>query len=92
MREQKWPAALALYRGALCAGFDADGGEPFAQWLRLERGRLAEMFHRAAMAQIEASSPVEVVPLARRLLDDDPADEEALRAALRALRELGAGS
>ncbi len=89
VREAKWAEAIALYRGALCAGFDADGSEPFAQWLRLERGRLAELFHRAAMAQLAESSPAEAVTLARRLLENDPTDEEALNAALRALRDLG---
>jgi predicted ATPase/DNA-binding SARP family transcriptional activator len=88
VKNAKWADAVTLYRGALCTGFDAHASEPLAKWLRLERGRLAEMFRRAAMALIDASSAIEVVPLARRLLAEDPADEEALRAALRALREL----
>ncbi len=88
VKDKKWADAVALYRNALCTGFDAHASEPFAKWLRLERGRLGEMFHRAAMALIDDSTAVDVIPLAHRLLAEDPADEEALRAALRALREL----
>jgi predicted ATPase/DNA-binding SARP family transcriptional activator len=88
VRDERWPDAVALYRGALCSGFDAEDDGPFAQWLRSERGRLAEMFHRAAMALIETSEPALAAALARRLIDDDPSDEEALRACLHALREL----
>ena len=89
MRDEDWPEALRLYRGELCMGLDAHASEPFAQWMRLERGRLAEAFRRAAMAQIETSGPAEVVALAGRLLNEDPADEDALRVAMRALRAQG---
>ncbi len=92
VREEKWKDAVALYRGALCPGLEARSGEPFAQWLRLERGRLAEMFRRATLALIATSNPAEVVPLAHQLIAADPADEEALRAALRALLRVEAGS
>jgi len=89
VREERWAAAVALYEGTLCSGLDAEGDTPFARWLRHERGRLVEMFHRAALALIGSVGPREVVALARRLIAYDPADEDALRAGVRALHALG---
>jgi DNA-binding SARP family transcriptional activator len=89
VREQRWADAVGAYGGPLCAGFDAEHTDPFAQWLRIERARFAELFHRAAMTLIETVPPLEAVALARRLVESDPGDEEALCAGLRALRDLG---
>ena len=89
VRDQRWADAVSAYRGSLCAGFDAEAGDPFAQWLRVERMRLAELFHRSAMTLIGSVAPIEAASLARRLVADDPGDEEALCAGLRALRDLG---
>ena len=89
VREHRWRTAVELYAGPLCAGFVADGGDPFAQWLRIERARLAEQFHRAAISWLATADPQDAVTLAGRLIAEDPADEEALCAGVRALRELG---
>jgi predicted ATPase/DNA-binding SARP family transcriptional activator len=89
IREQRWSDAFALYRGTLCAGLEAKSGAPFAQWLRLERARLAEMYRRAAFALIAMSEPADAIAIAQRVLDEDAFDEPALQALLRALLACG---
>jgi predicted ATPase/DNA-binding SARP family transcriptional activator len=79
--------ALALYRGPLLAGFDDGQAEAWTRWLEFERERLRLGWRGAALQRLADASfdPAAAVSLSARLLDDDPLDETACAAHLRAL-------
>jgi predicted ATPase len=86
-----WAGAIAWYRGPLLEGFEADAPPPFAEWLDFERARLAaswrESIHRRlADPTLVAGGRAE---LAARLLRDDPLDQAAMAALMRAQDQLG---
>ena len=92
MREGRIVDALRRCRGELFDGMD-DGSNPaWTDWLDGERAQHARRWQdltRARLAQLEAL-PHEAAAFARRLLDADPLDEDAVVALLAAQRELGA--
>lgn len=79
---------LALYRGPFAQGLDGGDSEPFTRWLNAEREHLHAQWRDAVLQVLPQRTPAAALELAQRLLADDPLDEEALRAALRALTAL----
>lgn len=84
--------AAALYCGPLLDGVSSFG-DGFEEWLRVERARLAEQA-RGALARLyaiyaAAGNHESAAHAAQRALERDPVDEQAHRAAMRALDALG---
>lgn len=69
---------LELYRGEFLDGLDIDV-EPFAQWVRTQRARVAaaatQVFEAGIAAADQAARGTEAITLAERLAALDPADE-----------------
>jgi DNA-binding SARP family transcriptional activator len=89
--QQDWACAVAAYRSVFCEGFEHKAAEPFVEWIRFERHRLAAAY-RAAVAQRLVQLGDEVAAresLARQWLGFDPFDEDALAALADALRAQG---
>jgi TolB-like protein/DNA-binding SARP family transcriptional activator/Flp pilus assembly protein TadD len=78
--------ALALHRGEFLDGLELDL-EPFGDWLRAERLRIAaaaaRLFEMGAQAADAAGRGADAIALAERLAALDPTDENALRLVLR---------
>jgi TolB-like protein/DNA-binding SARP family transcriptional activator/Tfp pilus assembly protein PilF len=78
--------ALELYRGEFLDGLELEA-EPFAEWLRAERARIAaaaaRLFEAGANAADAAGRGAEAIALAERLAALDPAREHAQRLLLR---------
>ena len=81
-----WQAALALYRGDLLPGC-------FDDWLLLEREALhleyIQLLMRTCRRLLEYHHVQALLPLAQRLVQEEPFDEEALRMLMRAHAALG---
>jgi len=93
-REGQWADALELYRGDLLEGLFPGGvGEQFETWLQDQRSTLREQAARAAWEcssrEDLAGRRAEAVALARRALDLDPDDEEAVRRLIAVLDRYG---
>lgn len=81
-------SVLALYRGPLAPDLDGGDSPSFTAWLTAERTRLHAAWRVAALSAMPGRTAAGALELAHLLLRDDPFDEEALRAALRALLAL----
>src|SRR5688572_14419107 len=79
-------SALALYRGEFLDGLELDV-EPFGDWLRAERARIAaaaaRLFEAGAAAADQGGRGAEAIAMAERLAALDPAQEHAQRLVLR---------
>ena len=90
LREQRLADALAVYRGALLAGFDDDANDAWTGWLQFERNRLRTAWRGAALAYLNADVDTPAgIELSARLLEADPLDEGALRAHMTFLARAG---
>jgi len=89
--ESRFGDAIELYRGPFLSGLDAPDGEPFSDWLRSARDRLAANFRNAAFehSRRDVVDDHARAVLARRLLEHDPYDEAALRQLLGVLAASG---
>jgi len=91
MREGRLADALRRDAGELLDGMDDVSAPTWDDWLADERAQHARRRHdltRARLAQL-AAQPAEAIAFARRLLDADPLDEDAVVALLAAQRALG---
>ena len=88
----KWSDALSEYRGDFCSGCDQDGLDS-ADWLSKERERLRSEWRQAALNLINEHEQVgdhlHAAEIARKLLEVDALDEEALMAFVRASAAAG---
>lgn len=88
----KWSDALSEYRGDFCSGCDQDGLDS-ADWLSKERERLRSESRQAALNLINEHEQVgdhlHAAEIARKLLEVDALDEEALMAFVRASAAAG---
>lgn len=77
----------------LLAGLDFDGSPAFETWLLLERGRLmgaaAAALREAALDRLAARRPAEAAPLAARLVELDPYDENFQELLIRSHAQAG---
>ncbi len=90
-REGRIADALQRCRGLLLDGMDDASNPAWTDWLDAERAQHARRWQdltRIRLTQLQ-SEPGEAAALARRLLDADPLDEDAVVALLTAQRELG---
>ena len=89
----RYAQALELYRSDLLAGFFADGGAAFEEWIERERARLRSMAAKAARGLAEARERegnfTTAVASARRAVDLSDADERIVRGLLELLDRLG---
>lgn len=80
-RAEDWLAALDLYGGELLAGMSGE-------WLQVERENLHSQFvrflHRAGRIPLTTREAEILTPLAERLAREEPYDEAAVRALMRA--------
>jgi len=85
--EGRWEEAFALYRGPFLDGFELDGAEEFASWVRSERLALEEAWRGACRAMLQAAEGAgrwsDAVRFADLLIRADPLDESATRDAMR---------
>lgn len=82
-------AVIALYRGRLLDGLDGSDSAAYADWLRGERLRIRALWRESVLGAIVGATPEAAINLCQRLLDDDPYDEDAVRAQMRAFTALG---
>ena len=90
-REGRIADALQRCRGLLLDGMDDASNPAWTDWLDAERAQHARRWHeltRIRLTQLQ-SEPGAAAALARRLLDVDPLDEDAVVALLTAQSELG---
>ena len=83
--QQDWARATAAYGTTFCNGFEHKAAEPFIEWLRFERNRLAAAYREAVaqrLAQLSDDARARE-SLARQCLAFDPLDEDALAAWLK---------
>ena len=77
----------------LLEGIDFEGSPAFETWLLLERGRLmgaaAAALREAALDRLAARRPAEATPLARRLVELDPYDENFQELLIRSYAQAG---
>ena len=75
-------AASELYRGEFLEGLDINS-EPFAEWLTIERSRLASIacdtLRRLALLRSQAGDAASAIAAAQRLLSLDPLREDGHR-------------
>ncbi len=91
VREGRIADALEHCRGELLDGMDDGASQAWTDWLDSERALHARRVHeltRARLAQLEGRTEP-CIALARRMLDADPLDEDAVVALLGAQSELG---
>ncbi len=85
--------SLAGLGRELLEGMDFSGSPAFDTWLLLERGRLlgaaAAALREAALDRLAARRPAEATPLARRLVDLDPYDENFQELLIRSYAQAG---
>ncbi len=81
-----WLAALTLYRGDLLTGVYDDWLLEEREALHLQHIRLS---HRACDLLLQRREFQSVLPLAERLMQEEPYDEQALRMLMRAYRAVG---
>lgn len=85
--EGRWEAAFDLYRGPFLQGFELDGAEEFASWVRSERLALEEAWRGACRALLHEAETAgrwsDGVRFADLLIRADPLDESATRDAMR---------
>ena len=85
--EGRWGEAIALYRGPFLDGFELDGAEEFASWVRSERLALEEAWRGACRALLREAETAgrwsDGVRFADLLIRADPLDESATRDAMR---------
>jgi predicted ATPase/DNA-binding SARP family transcriptional activator/tetratricopeptide (TPR) repeat protein len=86
--KNEWAHAVAAYGGLFCEGFEHKAAEPFAEWLRFERNRLASLFRAAAVQRMVelAGDAGARERLSRRWLTCEPLDEDALISLTEVLR------
>jgi predicted ATPase/DNA-binding SARP family transcriptional activator len=88
-----WAEALDRYQGPLMDGLDEAGEASFADWLNLERDRLAVGWRDATLARADeleaAGHHDDAAALIPPLLVHDSLDEEAVRTAMRLLAAAG---
>lgn len=76
----EWPTALDLYRGELLTGMSEE-------WIQSEREMLHSQFvrflHRAAQTLLATNDTQRLIPLAERLVREEPYDETAVRVLIR---------
>lgn len=82
-------AALALYGGPALHGLEGGDSQAYSTWLEGERRKLHTQWRDSIITAIPQHEPGAVLQLARRLLDHDPCDEDALVAALNSHESLG---
>lgn len=92
--EERWSEALALYRGELLEGFFPEGvGQEFEEWLAQERKaarqRAAQSAAACARIEEERGDRGAAVVMARRAVDFDRDDEEAVRTLMALLDRRG---
>ena len=81
---------MAAYGGAFCDGLEHKAAEPFVEWLRFERNRLAASFRIAAAQDCsDWRSAAQREQVARQWLALDPLDEDALAATVEAVTAQG---
>jgi DNA-binding SARP family transcriptional activator len=77
----------------LLEGMEFEGSPAFETWLLLERGRLmgaaAAALREAALDRLAARRPAEATPLARRLVELDPYDENFQELLIRSYAQAG---
>ncbi len=91
LREGRSADALEHCRGPLLDGMDDSANPAWTEWLDAERAQHERRWHalmRTRLVQLEGE-PTQAAALARRLLDADPLDEDAIVALLAAQRTLG---
>lgn len=88
-----WEAALGLYRGEFLAGVEVHDAPAYGSWLDAERADLRRRWRACALGLAaslgERGEHASAAGWLRRLLRDDPLDEEALCALLAALFAAG---
>ncbi|HEY2030668.1 MAG TPA: BTAD domain-containing putative transcriptional regulator [Myxococcales bacterium] len=81
--------AAKLFRGELLEGLELPGAFRFQAWC-VARREEARGLHRRILRRLAAKlEPEESLPVVRRLLEFDPADEAAHRSAMQLLQALG---
>ncbi len=90
-REGRIADALGRCRGELLDGLEDASNPAWTAWLDAERAEHARRWHELTRIRLRQlhSEPGDAAALARRLLDADPLDEDAVVALLTAQRELG---
>ncbi len=88
---QDWERAVTAYGGAFCDGLEHKAAEPFVEWLRFERNRLAASFRIAAAQRLQqlGGDAAQREQVARQWLVFDPLDEDALAAIVEAVTAQG---
>ncbi len=81
-----WLAALSLYRGDLLAGYGDDWILEANESLRLQYLQVA---HRACQQLVQRQDFEQALPLAERLVQEEPFDEQILRTLMRVYQVLG---
>jgi predicted ATPase/DNA-binding SARP family transcriptional activator len=84
-----YEAAVSLYGGDLLRDLDAADAPAFTEWLERERLALRTAWRASAMAALAQRAPAARIALARRLIDADPLDEDAVVVLLQAQHALG---
>lgn len=92
LRLRDTPALLASYRGPLLKGLESDESGEFGEWLEIEREALYGRWRAAVLSRLGDLGPgdgPQAAELVRRLLEEDPLDEEAVRAFLEVAARVG---
>lgn len=91
LAQGRWAACLVVSSAPLLEGMDAQGNDVLEEVLRRLRGEADDGWRRAVTQQLErqAHDPDARAELARRMLERDPLDEDAMLLRLRALHDAG---
>jgi DNA-binding SARP family transcriptional activator len=93
LAQAEFDTALRLYRGPLLDGLDLDDAPAFSGWLSRERERLAGMWRKAMLTQVNAQQAAgrerEALDGLLALIDEDPLQESLYAAAMRVLDRTG---
>lgn len=82
----RWPVAVQHGSGVLLQGLDDDANPAWTDWLRQQR----DLRHQRDRQRLQAlDDPAQALALALELLQDDPLDEAAMAATLKAETALG---
>ncbi len=82
-------AVCRLYRGPLLDSLDGSDSAAYADWLHGERVRMRTLWRESVLGAVVGATPETTIKLCQRLIDDDPYEEDAVRAQMRALAALG---